>query len=279
MAKPIVREIIVRGALSRSGLPDLDYSLNPYIGCWHSCIYCYARLYTNHREVSENWGDVILVKKNLLEILQREVRSVRRGVVGIGTITDPYQPVEALYELTRRSIEILALNGFDISIQTKNTLILRDIDLLEKYIGSVDVGFTITLLDDNKAKIIEPRASPPTARASALKKLSSRGIDTWIFYGPVIPYFNDDDKTIISILTLAKESGSRVLVDRLHVKGFMFRVDHPLRRYALYAKRYDWKGFYERVGKLCGDIGVECIHGFAEPSRDHSRILTLDRYM
>ncbi|MEM2852825.1 MAG: hypothetical protein QW438_06515 [Ignisphaera sp.] len=96
-----VVEIEVRQALTKSGLPDLDYALNPYLGCGHGCLYCYAKIYTRLSEVVANWGKIIAVKKNLLDILTNEVERLKRGTVGIGTITDPYQPIEAIYRLTR----------------------------------------------------------------------------------------------------------------------------------------------------------------------------------
>ncbi|HDJ83372.1 MAG TPA: radical SAM protein, partial [Desulfurococcaceae archaeon] len=114
----------VKEALSKSGLPDLDYALNPYMGCWHSCIYCYARLYTWYKEIADNWGRIIAVKENIVEVLRREIKYKPRGIVGVGTITDAYQPVEALYEITQKSLKVLFSAGFHASIQTKNPLIL-----------------------------------------------------------------------------------------------------------------------------------------------------------
>lgn len=268
--------INVKKALSKSGLPDIDYALNPYMGCYHGCIYCYARIYTWDKEISSNWGEIVAVKKNLVEILDREVKYLRRGVVGVGTITDPYQPVEAKYKLTRKSIEKLLSHGFHVSIQTKNTLVLRDTDLLIRYRGRVDVGFTITSLNDRKTRIYEPRASPPSMRAYALKQLASKGIETWIFYGPVIPGFNDDLDTRIKIIKLAKEAGSKVLIDRIHIKKFMYSNENPLRAILSIARNYPWKKFYNETIKLCREYGIVCIPGFAEPAKKSA---TLDSFI
>ncbi|ABN69461.1 Radical SAM domain protein [Staphylothermus marinus F1] len=268
--------INVKKALSRSGLPDLDYALNPYMGCYHGCIYCYARLYTWIKEIRENWGEIIAVKKNLINVLEKEIKYLRRGIVGVGTITDPYQPVEAIYRLTRKSIELLLSHGFHISIQTKNTLILRDIDLLTKHKHSVDVGFTITSLNDKKSRIYEPKASPPSMRAYALKQLSSKGIDTWIFYGPVIPGYNDDLDTRIKIIELARETGSKILIDRIHIKKFMYNRSHPLHKILFIARNYPWKRFIYETMKLCRKYNVDCIPGFAEPSKNKT---TLDSFI
>ncbi|MEZ0393619.1 MAG: radical SAM protein [Desulfurococcaceae archaeon] len=249
----------IKNALSRSGLPDIDYALNPYIGCSHGCIYCYARLYTRHKEVSENWGEVVIVKENIVEVLKEEVTRLPRGTVGVSTITDPYQPIETFYKLTRSSIKVLLEHGFRVSIQTKNPLVLRDVDLLSKYADRVDVGFTITTLEDSIASFIEPKAPPPRARSEALAKISGHGIKTWIFYGPIIPGLNDDDETIDGLLALAKETGSTVYYDRLHVKPFM--NDNSLAPYLIKLRRYDWRQFLEKLLKRCRTAGVECRPG------------------
>lgn len=267
----------VTHALSRSGLPDIDYALNPYIGCSHACTYCYARLYTRHEEASRYWGEVVVVKENIVDVLKREVRIYKPGVVGLSTITDPYQPVEAFYKLTRESIKILTSSGFHVSIQTKNTLVIRDLDVLVKYKDRVDVGFTITTLDDNLARVIEPYSSPPTTRAWALKTIAGKGVETWIFYGPVIPGLNDDDKNIQDILALAGESGSKVLVDYLHVKPFMKNPKHPLYDRISMVTREWWRKFIARVRSLCEKENVECIIGYAEPVKNTQT--TLDKYL
>ncbi len=273
--KPKILFIKVKKALTKSGLPDLDYALNPYMGCWHSCTYCYARLYTWIREVSEKWGDVIAVKTNLIEVLSREIKYLSRGVVGVGTITDPYQPIEAVYKLTRQAVTLLVENGFHVSIQTKNPLILRDLDVLKKHKDKVDVGFTITTLDNKKAKTIEPRAPPPTARAEALRKIASQGIETWIFYGPVIPTINDNQETVNQLIRLAKETNSKLLIDNLHIKKFMYYPTHPLYNIVPIARRYNWRGFIEKILAKCREEDVQCIPGLAEPKQGN---ITLDKY-
>ena len=98
-----VRFVSVKTALSNSGLPDLDYALNPYIGCQHGCLYCYAPNYVGYIDVKANWGKIIIVKENIGDILHEEVLKKKRGAVGIGTITDAYQPLESIYGLTRLS--------------------------------------------------------------------------------------------------------------------------------------------------------------------------------
>uniref|UniRef100_A0A7C5Z010 Radical SAM protein n=2 Tax=Ignisphaera aggregans TaxID=334771 RepID=A0A7C5Z010_9CREN len=188
-------EVEVKQALSKSGLPDLDYALNPYVGCVHGCLYCYAKAYTRYKKVVDNWGRIVLVKKNLIPTLLREVKKVKKGSVGIGTITDPYQPVEAIYKLSRRSIEALAENGFKISIQTKSSLILRDIDILRMYRDIVDVGITITSTFNTSPMILlEPYSSPPKARIETLRKLSRANQYPFTYFITWNAIFHDWDR-------------------------------------------------------------------------------------
>ncbi|ADV65091.1 SPL family radical SAM protein [Desulfurococcus mucosus] len=249
-------------ALSRSGLPGLDYALNPYTGCAHACIYCYARMYTRNREVSENWGSIVLVKENIVDVLKREVSTHPRGTVGVGTVTDAYQPVEAVYRLTRRSLELLLKHGFHASIQTKNPLILRDIDILTRYRGLVDVGFTVTTLDSEVSRFIEPRAPPPGARVRALEKLSEEGIPVWVFYGPIIPGLNSDEATIEGIIELSRRLNATLYYDPLHVKKFMETPGHALYTYAGRI-REEWRSVERKIREECRKLGVVCKPGFA----------------
>ena len=276
-SRPRIVFVKVKEALSRSGLPDLDYALNPYMGCWHSCIYCYARIYTWYREAAENWGEVIVVKENITSILGREVRYKARGVVGVGTITDAYQPVEAVYKLTRRSLEILFSAKFHASIQTKNPLILRDLDLLVENKNLVDVGFTITTLDNQVARIIEPRAPPPKARAKALETIASHGVETWVFMGPIIPGYNDDDASIEELVRLAKETNSIFYYDKLRVKDFMLKGDHVLRSSALKSKYYNWNKLFSKIEHYCRIYNVKCLPGMEYKQEKSST--TLDKFL
>ncbi|MDK6029539.1 radical SAM protein [Ignisphaera sp. 4213-co] len=270
-------ELNVKTALTKSGLPDLDYALNPYIGCAHACLYCYAREYTSNVEIVSNWGYVVGVKKNLLDVLSREVKKVRRGVVGLGTITDGYQPVEALYRLSRKSIEILASNGFRISIQTKSSLILRDIDILKSYRDFVDVGLTITSTrNSSPMKFLEPFSTPPTARIETLKKLSSEGIRTWIFYGPIIPGYNDNIAEIVEVLKIARKTNSIVYFDKLRVKKFMWK-SKALAQLARESLEYNWEEFFKKIQKLCKEMNIECRYGFENERNENNK--KLDTYL
>ncbi|MEM1638698.1 MAG: radical SAM protein [Desulfurococcaceae archaeon] len=261
-----VYSTLVKNALSKSGLPDLDYALNPYIGCGHGCIYCYARLYTRNDLVSANWGKIVVVKSNIVNVLLREVKRLKPGIVGVGTITDAYQPVEAVYKLTRKSIEVLINNEFNVSIQTKNPLVTRDIDLFTKKPGKIDIGFTITTLNNELSAYLEPNAPPPKARINALKRIAEHGIKTWIFYGPIIPGLNDDEYTISNIVEVAKEVESTLYYDPLHIKSFMNKQDHPLYKYIKSKTREWWQKTRRIILDYCEKYRLICKSGFAGDS-------------
>lgn len=252
----IVREVYVRRGLVKSGLPEYDYALNPYVGCQHGCIYCYAVDFTRG-EPARNWGRVVYVKVNLPEVVAREVKVLKPGVVGLSTITDPYQPIESRYRLSRRLIEILCGAGFHVSIQTKSPLVIRDAELLARCGSLIDVGFTITTMGEHY-RVIEPNAPHPLARASALLKLSRAGVKTWIFLGPIIPGFNDKPADYEPILRLAKESGSQVTIDRFRVRDWAVKMIESRLSIRPNPTRDWWLEASSRILRLCRDYGVEC---------------------
>ncbi len=211
-----INEIQCRSALNLSKIPGFEYCLNPYIGCSHGCIYCYATFMKRFRNHPEEWGSFVDVKVNLLDILLKEVQKKRIGEVGIGTVQDAYQPIEAKYRITRQATKILIENNFPFEILTKSSLIVRDIDLFKGY-DRACVELTLTTLDENIRKIFEPQAASVPARIKALKNLIENKIETNVFFGPVIPYFSDSAEHIRKVFTKIQEIGiKRVLVDKLN---------------------------------------------------------------
>ena len=181
----IIREIQAKSILNKSKV--FDYCINPYTGCQTSCRYCYARLfmprYTGHKEP---WGEFVDVKVNAVEILRRQLERAKTGTVWISSVCDPYQPLETKYRLTRGCLEELLKKPFPVNVQTKSTLVLRDLDLFRQFL-TIDVGFTIATNDENVAKLFEPQASPVEERIKALKILHDAGIRTFAFIGPLLP--------------------------------------------------------------------------------------------
>ena len=270
--------IRVRRLLSRSGLPDLDYAVNPYAGCAHACVYCYARSYTPYRDAAERWGEVVYVKMNAAEVLERELRSARRGVVGVSTITDPYQPIEAEEELTRRCLEVLAKRGFRVSVQTKSPLVTRDLDVMEARPELFDVGVTITIMDPDVARLIEPRAPPPAERARALEEIAERGIKTWVFLGPILPGVNDSRESIRRVVEVAQRTGSTLYYDFLRVRPALkgLRALGPRwRAIVAIARDSSWRRRVEEiVVSECRRLGVKC-----EPEFEESHLTTLEEFL
>lgn len=159
-----VTEIECKTALSLSRLPGFDYSLNPYRGCAHGCSYCYAPNIL--RVPRKEWGDFVQVKRNIPKVLASELKNKERGTVGISTTTDPYQPLEEKYELTRLCLMQLQRYDFPVSIITKSSLVTRDIDILSGF-SEVEVGFTITTNNDKERMIMEHCASTIESRIQA----------------------------------------------------------------------------------------------------------------
>lgn len=198
-------------ALSPSGLPGLDYALNPYGGCEHGCIYCYAPG-TTHTELSE-WR-VVRVKSNIPERLAKELPAVD-GTIGLGTVTDPYQYAEKRFRLTQMCLEILADRGRRVHIHTKSDLILRDLDLLGRM--DVRVGITITNIDDRISRMTEPGAPLPKARLEALSQLVSAGIDCYALIAPVMSTLEGKEEQLLD--AIAETGASTVYHDPLNLRS------------------------------------------------------------
>jgi DNA repair photolyase len=182
----VIQEKRVKSILSKSGIPGVDYCVNPYVGCSHGCRYCYATFMKRFTGHTEPWGSFVDSKTNAPEVLHRQMKKASRGHVLISSVTDPYQPVEEKYKLTRRCLEVLLPHQFSVDILTKSPLVLRDLDLLKQF-KELEVGITITTDDDEIRKIFEPHASPIEARIQALKTLSKAGLKTYAFIGPLLP--------------------------------------------------------------------------------------------
>lgn len=210
-----IKEIICKSALTKSGVSGMTFSLNPYIGCEHSCIYCYATFIRKWRDHKEEWGKIIEVKINICEQLRKEIKR-KRGIVCIGTIGDPYQPIELKYSLTRKAIEILKEYNIEFEILTKSHLILRDLTILKDY-PKATCEITLTTLNDKVRRIFEPKASPVKERMRAVEFLIKNNIYTVLFFGPILPYFSDKEEEIRKIFNFGREVGVKeILCDSLN---------------------------------------------------------------
>lgn len=219
----ITREINTRNALTKTGIPGYDYCLNPYVGCAHGCTYCYATFMKRFTGHPEPWGNFVDIKVNIAEALFRQVKRIRSGSVIVGSVTDPYQPIEEERGVTRRCLEILAHTGLDVHVLTRSPIITRDIDIL-KQMPSVEAGFSITTDDDEIRRIFEPRASSIESRVNALQALHDAGIRTYVFAGPLLPLDPERFAAMIAGLT------DDVLVDKLN---YSYKVESLIRRSGL----------------------------------------------
>jgi len=254
-------------ALSLSKLPGLRYSLNPYLGCEHGCLYCYSPAVLRDEWMGMNWGKFVRVKENIVEVLKREVRKKPKGTVGVSTVTDPYQPLEAKLELTRKCIEVLAQHDFPVSIQTKSSLVLRDADVIVP--KKFDVGVTITTMNRELARHLEPGASAPEARARVLEEFEKRGVETWLFLGPIIPELNDNEESLRHVIEVAAQTRSKVIYDRLNLKRWVLERLEPLLelekldlRLPELVNAESWRRTCEKIESICGDLGVKCEPAF-----------------
>jgi len=256
-------------SLSRSALPGLDYALNPYRGCEHGCLYCYSPAILRDRELTKCWGQQVWIKENVAEILASEVERLKPGVVGVSTVCDPYQPVERREELTRRCLETFARSQFSACIQTKSDLVLRDKDIISGQ--DFEVGVTLTTMDEELARKLEPRASPPSARVKVLEEFASQGVETWIFLGPVIPEVNDVEEQLRAVIDVARKTRSYVIYDKLNLKvGVLERLERVLcedlisRLPELVTRGSDWwSETRRRIERICASSGVRCEPAFS----------------
>ena len=261
-----VGERLCKTIMGRSGISSVDYAINPYLGCQHGCVYCYARFMSRMGHVGEPWGSFVDVKVNALERLRVEAPRKRRGIVLLSSVTDPYQPLERRYQLTRGALEILLEHQFPISILTKSDLVLRDLSLLGEF-DACEVGFTITALDDDVRKAFEPFASPVESRLRAIKELNGVGISTYTFLGPILPYLSEGG--LESLLDELVNSVTHVLVDRLNIKcGNLTTIRsalsihypdlQPVFESALSPESSYYDVFKRKVTDLCRMCGIPC---------------------
>ena len=212
-----VRLVQCKSALSPSRLPGLDWALNPYRGCGHGCSYCYAQDVTRF-EMGRPWGDVVEVKINIVSRLRRELEKGASGAYGIGTVTDPYQPLEKEYELTRGCLKLLRRANARVSILTKSSLVLRDLDVLKGWPGA-EVGVSIGCCDEVVASKIEPGAAPVSERFRALSSLAGDGIDVYLMAAPILPGICDSERSLTELVGMAADSGvRRIMWDKYNPK-------------------------------------------------------------
>lgn len=204
-----------RTIISRNDSPDIsfDRSINPYRGCEHGCVYCFARPTHAYMGLSPglDFETEIFVKDGAAQLLERELSApgYTPKMIAIGSNTDPYQPAEKRHRVMRSILEVLARAKHPVGIVTKSALVLRDLDLLAPMAqqGLVKVAISVTTLDPHLARVMEPRAATPRRRLDTIEKLAAAGVPVAVMTAPIIPSINDDE--IETILVRAHAAGAR----------------------------------------------------------------------
>jgi len=246
------REEPCKSALNRvTGMP-FSWSLNPYMGCAHRCTFCYVRAFELRadRPFDDRYGRAIRVKTNVAEVLRNELSHPRwkREPVAIGAATDPYQPAEGRYRLTRGCLVELSHARNPFSLITRGPMILRDLDVLQEAAGRADVSinFSIPTLDENVWRTTEPGTAPPRQRLRALKRLVDAGLKVGVGMAPILPGISDRPEQLAEVVRAAREAGAT------HLWGNVLYLKPGTREHFLEALARDWPEQLERYEHLYG---------------------------
>ena len=248
----------VRSLLNRCTVERMPFTwtINPYRGCEFACKYCYARYTHEFMEMREGveFEQKIFVKQHAADLLRQELRQVKSGEeIAIGTATDPYQPAERRFEVTRAILEEFARHkGFEIGIVTKSDLVLRDTEVLKEISdhNKLFVNLTITTLNADLARILEPRAPRPDLRLDAMRKLNEAGIDAGVICAPVIPGITDSPRDLEALVRATAGAGGKyIFANSLFLKPCSAAVFMPFLEaefphlVASYRERYKDRAF------------------------------------
>jgi DNA repair photolyase len=246
------REEPCRSALNRvKGMP-FGWSLNPYTGCAHRCTFCYVRAFERRadRPSDDRYGRSIRVKMNVAQVLERELArpSWRGEQVAVGAATDPYQPCEGRYRLTRACIQVLGRAGTPFSLITRGPMIVRDLDVLGEAAArtKVSVVFSVPTLDQEVWRRTEPGTAPPRQRLRALAALVEAGIDAGVGMAPILPGLTDRPEQLAEVVRAAREAGATgIWANLLYLRP-------GTKEHFLEALARDWPEERERYEELYG---------------------------
>jgi len=252
-----IKEIQAKSIIVKSNLPEADFVINPYIGCMHGCKYCYARFmkrFTNH---AEPWGSFSDVKINAPDLIPKDANKYKNKSIVIGSVTDPYQPIERKYKLTRKILEKLMPLQPHLSLMTKSDLVIGDIDLFKQF-KDCFVAISLSVLDDKTRKELEPLASSADKRINALKNLHKANIPTALFISPIFPEITDWEKIINETKSFVDEYWFENLNLYPSIKGEIYgflRKNKPelMEKYkSIYSKDSDyWKREEKKIEEFC----------------------------
>jgi DNA repair photolyase len=276
---------LLNKVVSNRNLP-FTWAINPYRGCEFACKYCYARYTHEFMEMTnEDFEHKIFVKQHAADLLRQELKKVKKGEqVAIGTATDPYQPAERRYEITRAILEEFARHrGFELGIVTKSNLVLRDAELLREVArhNRLFVNITITTVNTELARILEPRAPRPDLRLDAVRQLNLAGVPAGVICAPILPGITDDPRDLEALVEAAARAGAKYLfANALFLKPCSASIFLPFLEKEFphlvksYRERYEQRAFLppafgKRLSQLMARLRVK--HGIQNEYERNAR--------
>jgi DNA repair photolyase len=281
------QEVTCRSALNRvEGMP-FNWTLNPYRGCTHACHYCFARRYQTQFELGpgDHFSTVIFVKTNLVEVLRREVDkpSWQREQVAVGTATDPYQPIEGHYRLTRRALEVLSASRTPTGLVTKGPMVVRDRDVLAGFsrAGDCTIYMSVPTVDDEAWRALEPGTAHPLQRLRAVRRLRDAGINAGVLMAPIVPGFTTEPRKLEATIKAIADHGAAFMGANVmylkggtkdHFMGFLAsEFPHMVEGYGrLYAGAYATKDYVASVRAMIAALQRRYVVG-PRPARGSLR--------
>ena len=271
--KVLYRE--VKSVLNKSKIgSNVEYTINPYIGCTFGCKYCYASYLSQQvKEKSEDWGSFVYVKQNVKHILEKELKPIikkdLKPCIMISSATDPYQPIEEKERVTRSIFELFSEIQFQgqVNCLTKSPLILRDVDLF-KEIKNISLSMSICHANDKIKNFFEPNTPPIESRFATLKKLNEIGFITCVFMAPILPYYGDHLDEFEDLFRRIRDVGtSRLVCDLLNIYGNMERYKNSVadskKGREIYLDRVNDAGYnklmYGKIYELMDKYGFESL--------------------
>ncbi len=274
-----------RSILNRCTAPRMPFAwtVNPYRGCEFACKYCYARYTHEFMEIRDNrdFERKVFVKQNVAWLLRRDLAKVKPGEeIAVGTATDPYQPAERRYGVTRSLLEVFAeYAGLEIGLVTKSDLVLRDLDLLRSVAerNELFVNLTVTTLDSRLARILEPRAPRPDLRLDAVRELNRNGVAAGVICAPVVPGITDGPRDLDALVRATRQAGGKyIFANPLFLKPCSASIFLPFLEAEFphllesYRKRYAGRAFVstayrKRISQLMAQLRAK--HGFPRTER------------
>lgn len=267
-----IKEVQVKSIFAKTKLPASDYVINPYIGCMHGCGYCYARFmkkFTGHD--NDEWGKFVDIKTNALDLIPEKIEKYQNKSIVIGSVTDPYQPIENKYQLTRKILERLLEFDSRISLMTKSDLVIRDIDILKQF-KNFTVIITIAFANNELLQKMEKYSASIERRIKSLALLKQAGIKTVLFVSPIFPELTD----WTTLIEMAKDYVDEVWFENLNfyfyirnnVFKFLRSIDSALvKKYLeIYSPKSDyWQIEQNKIVDFCKQNQITfniCFHGY-----------------